>query len=141
MSFPTTPCSHRRARNRTMKALLATAAVALSSALATTGAQADPPPAGERAGQDETISVKGGYAKFHHHGEIVEVSDEVLDGRGLQAELLVGGTPGHVSDFTADGDPERLNLSLREGRSVSLQLCYTVDHQRDECSRWQTGYA
>jgi hypothetical protein len=71
MSFPTTPGSHRRAWTRTTRALLATAAVALSGAVATTGVQADPPPAGDRAGQDETISVTGGYAKFHHHGEIV----------------------------------------------------------------------
>jgi hypothetical protein len=140
MSFPTTPGSHRRARTRTMKALLATAADALSSALATPGAQADPPRAGERAGEDETISVKGGYAKFHHHGEIVEVSDEVLDGRGLRAYLVEVGTK-QVSDYTADGDPERMNLDIYEGAGVLLKLCYTVDHQRDQCSQSQKAIA
>jgi hypothetical protein len=60
MSFPTTPGPHRRARTRTTKALLAAAAVALSGALATTGADADQPPGGDRAGEDETISVKAG---------------------------------------------------------------------------------
>jgi hypothetical protein len=140
MSFPTTPGPLRRARTR-ITVLLAAAAVALTGALATTDAQAEQGSSRAHPSEDESISVAGGYVEFHAYGEIVEVSDEVLDGRGLQAEILVGGTPGRVSDFTADGDPERLNLSLREGRSVSLQLCYTVDGQRDECSRWQTGYA
>jgi hypothetical protein len=140
MIFPTTPGSLRRARTRTIKALLATAAVALSSTLATTGAHADQDPSGDRAGQDETITVEGGYVEFHHYGEIVEVSDEVLDGRGLRAYVLEVGTK-TVSDYTADGEPERLNLSIYEGAKVELKLCYTVDHQRDECSQRQVAIA
>jgi hypothetical protein len=123
-----------------MKALLATAAVALTAALGATGAQADQPPAGDRAGEDETISVKGGYTKFHHHGEIVEVSDEVLDGRGMRVYFLGVGTE-VVSDYVADGDPVSVNLSVPEGQRVELKLCYTVDHQRDQCSQRQSGIA
>jgi hypothetical protein len=122
-----------------MKALLVTAAVALSSALATTGAHADPPP--PLAGDDQAISVKGGYAEFQHYGEILEVSDGVLDGRGVRAYLGGVGSskvPDYqLSDYQANGDPVRMNLSLPERQRVVLRVCYTVDHERDQCSEWQ----
>lgn len=142
MDYPTTPGSPRRARPRTMRTLVAIAAVLLSGALATTGAEAEQGRDGRHPSENETISVKGGYVEFHHYGEIVEVSDEVLDGRGLRAYITVqGGRNGNLSDFTADDDPERLNLSIPEGRWVLLRLCYTIDHGDDECSRSQVGYA
>jgi hypothetical protein len=142
MSFPTTPGSRRRARTRNMKALLATIAVALSSYPATVDAQGKQDASKAHPSENEAISVKGGYVEFHHYGEIIEVSDEVLDGRGMRAYITVqGGAKGVLSDFTADDDPERLNLSIPEGRWVILRLCYTIDHADDECSRSQVGYA
>ena len=122
-------------RARTLAAMLA---IALSSGLATPGAQADPPPP---PGKDQTISVKGGYAEFRHYGEILEVSDGVLDGRGVRAEFGgVGDSEGpnyELSDYQADGDPLRMNLDLPENQRVALRVCYTVDHERDQCSNWQ----
>ncbi|MBS1880255.1 MAG: hypothetical protein JST31_12125 [Actinobacteria bacterium] len=136
MSRPPGRRRRANARARSVWTLLATA-VALSGAAMIPAAQAAPAP----AGTDQTIAVKGGYAEFRHHGEILEVNDGVLDGRGVRAEL--GGVASsqvgsyRVSDYEADGRPVRVNLSLPEHRRVVLRICYTVGHQRDQCSEWQ----
>lgn len=141
MMFPTTTDSRRGARVRSTKTSLATAAVVLSGVLTTAGAQAAPPPPPPPPGEDETISVHGGYAEFHHYGEILEVNDGVLDGRGVRMEFGGEGRSEvgnyELSDYEADGEPVRRNLSLPEHERVVLRVCYTVDHQRDECSEWQ----
>lgn len=141
MTFPTTPGSLRRARARSMKTLFAIAAVALAGALATTGALAKQNP-DPLAGENETIAVKGGYAQFRHHGDILEVNDGVLDGRGVRAEF--GGEASadvpddiELSDYKANGHPVKTSLSLTEREWVVLRICYTVDHERDQCSEWQ----
>jgi hypothetical protein len=122
-----------------MKALLAIAAVALGGALATPGAQAE-----ELPGKDQSIYVKGGYAEFHHYGEILEVSDGILNGRGVRAYLSGVGDSKvgnhQVSDYQANGRPVRLNLSLPERQKVVLRVCYTIDHKRDQCSDWQLAF-
>jgi hypothetical protein len=122
-----------------MKALVATAVLALGVAAAAPGAHAAPP----RPGENQTISVKGGYAEFRHYGEILEVNDGALDGRGVRVEF---GGLGHsdvpnysLSDYRADGEPLRMNLDLPEHKRVVLRVCYTIDHERDACSGWQTA--
>lgn len=140
MSFPTTPGSLRGARPW-IPALLAAAALALSGALATTGVQAKQGP-DPLDGEDETIAVKGGYAEFRHEGDVLEVNDGVLDGRGVRAEF--GGEASadvpddiELSDYKANGHPVKRSLSLPERAWVVLRVCYTVDHERDQCSDWQ----
>jgi hypothetical protein len=141
MNLPTTPGSQRRARTRTAQALLATAAVALTSAVTTGGAHAGDHPSGIRPGKDQSISVKGGYAEFRHYGDILEVSDGVLDGRGVRVEfggVDDNGVPNEeFGDYRANGVPVRRNLSLPEHRNVVLRICYTVDREIDQCSGWQ----
>lgn len=137
MTFPTTLGSHARAR--CMNTLLAIAAVALSGVLMTADAQAAPPP--PPAGEDETISVQGGYAEFHNYGDILEVSDGVLNGRGVRMEFGgLGSSPirdYQLSDYEADGEPVKMNLDLLEHQRVVMRVCYTVDHLSTYCSEWQ----
>ena len=140
MSFPTTPGSLRRARTP-IAALLAIAGIALVGALTASSVSAESGP-GTRPhpGEDETIKVAGGYLKFHHYGEIVEVNDTVLDGRGLRGFVLANGSK-TVTDRVADDVPVRRNFSIHEGSGVLLTLCYTHDGKTGECSQSQRAYA
>jgi hypothetical protein len=126
-------------------AVLATAGIALAVALAATNANADPP-SGTRphAGEDEAIKVAGGYLKFSHHGEILEVKDTRLDGHGLRGFIVDIDEEDHpvsVADRITDDEPEYLNRSFPEGDEVHLKLCYTTDGECVEWSRWQTAFA
>jgi hypothetical protein len=127
MPIPTTPGRLRRARTRITRTLLAATAtvatVTLSAAAAPSGAGAEPPPDGHRAGEDERIRAAGGTAWFSHHDEIVKVDDTRRDGLGVRAYFAGIGTS-IVTDRGAGGKPESLDLSVPEGQKVLLKLCY-----------------
>ena len=138
-----TTLARSTARALRLAAILSAAAVALTGALGATGAGADVPPpdgGGPRLGQDERISTKRGTVTFTHHGEIVKAFDKRRDGHGVRAIIVEHGSF-EVTDYVADDHAVSMNRSIREGSKVQLRLCYTVDHQIEQCSRPQEAIA
>jgi hypothetical protein len=141
MTIPTTPGSLRCAPTR-ITAVLAAAAVALIGVMTATSAKADTDPGTHHhPGENERIEVQGGFASFHHHGEILTVQDLRKDGLGMKACLLEVGTR-CVEDRGVGGGPKHRNLDIYEGAGVLLYLCYiNPDGSQGDCSSMQKAYA
>lgn len=96
------------------------------------------------AGSDERIDVKYGYARFEAHGEKLVAGDIYKDGKGVRARLgwedSSGPHTASVIDTSAGYESSR-NLSIAEGTTVYLQLCYTRDGQDLSCTRVQAAEA
>jgi hypothetical protein len=96
------------------------------------------------AGSDERIDVKYGYATFRSDGDRLAAGDIWADGRGVRARLTWvrrGKTKrASVLDGSAGYESAR-HLSIREGTTVYLQLCYTNDGKDLNCTRAQKAEA
>jgi hypothetical protein len=97
------------------------------------------------AGENEQISTEGGSVVFTHRGEILLAEDERRDGYGVGAFLTwnddFGGHQAKVVDGHAGGRPARRNLSLPEGTTVWLEICYTKHGRGVKCSLTQRAEA
>jgi hypothetical protein len=92
---------------------------------------------------DERIDGKYGFVKFQSRGEILRAADIIPDGYGVRAYLRwKGGNSASAWDTKGvDHDPDKRNLSIREGTTVSLTMCYTRNGVDVLCSDYQLGTA
>ena len=97
------------------------------------------------AGSDESIETDKGLVAFDHHGEWLWACDTWYDGRGVRAYLHWSSTESaKVTDTTSYGGAslcEAINLSIPEGTTVWLQMCYTDNGVDVECSNSQRAEA
>jgi hypothetical protein len=96
------------------------------------------------AGSDERIDVKYGYARFDSHGETLAAGDIHKDGIGVRARLgwEDASGPHTVSVIdTFEGYESSKDLSIPEGTTVYLQLCYVRGSQDLNCTRVQAAEA
>jgi hypothetical protein len=122
--------------------------VAVSAALALTVFAVSAPAA--LAGKSQSIDTKGGFVSFNHVDEYLYVDDERGEGWSVVAELKLrdGAVPiSRVTDGDgANGNPNRDDLSFREGTDLSLRMCYedrlpTGAAIVISCSGWQNAEA
>ena len=97
------------------------------------------------AGQDEAIETDKGEVYFDHHGEWLTACDTWYDGRGVRAYLHWSSTESaSVTDTSSYGGAtlcEGTNLSIPEGTTVWLQMCYTNNLIDVRCSDSQRAEA
>jgi hypothetical protein len=126
---------HLRATGR------AVAGIAVVSAALLVGA----PPA--HAGGDASITVSGGKATFKNYGEILTAEDSRKDGRCVRAHLTwIGAGPNApvlhgTATACGSGTSDKTNLSIGEGKDVSLEVCYVGGGRPDQCSDRVDGTA
>lgn len=117
-------------------ALASTAALTLT---ATTVAQAHADE-GE-GGKPQRISTARGMAHFYNIGETIEARDFAKDGYGIRAHLFWAGG-NHASVWAGGkGEVKTKDISVPEGTTVYLQLCYTDGGKDFQCSKTQKGRA
>ena len=96
------------------------------------------------AGSNERIDVRYGYVTFDSEGERLAAGDLWPDGRGVRAKLtwFEDGVK-HIEAVTdgSEGLESSRNLSIPEGTTVFLQLCYTRDGVDDTCTKSQRAEA
>jgi hypothetical protein len=97
------------------------------------------------AGSDERIDVRYGYVRFEAHGDELTAGDIWADHRGVRARLGWEDEDGRprtatITDTSAGYERSR-NLSIKEGTTVYLQLCYTRGGKDDGCTRVQKAEA
>jgi hypothetical protein len=92
------------------------------------------------AQSDARIDGKYGYVTFQANGEIIEAADIWEDGYGVRAILRWEGGSAHVNDYGGLYGKSR-NLSIREGTTVYLTLCYTNNGKAFNCSDPERGEA
>jgi hypothetical protein len=92
------------------------------------------------AGENEKIKVKGGSVFFFHEGDLLVAYDRVPDNLGVRAYLLYANRGVQVTDV-AGGPPVSDQLSIREGTTVYLVVCYTRQGKDVQCSGAQTAVA
>jgi hypothetical protein len=98
------------------------------------------------AGEDEKIRVSGGEVEFNHRDEFLWAIDLRLDGYGVRAYVTwkdsVGGRhKAPATDPNPDPPGQLENLSIPEGTTVWLQVCYTRHGADANCSRHQRAEA
>jgi hypothetical protein len=94
------------------------------------------------AGSDESIKTNRGLAAFNDSSEIVTANDTKGDGFGIQAFLFWNGRSVTVTDGNgANNSPNTKNLSIPEGTTVKLKLCYVDNGVVKKCSRAQRATA
>lgn len=102
------------------------------------------------AGQSQGIDTKGGYVSFNERDEILFATDERRDGYSVTADLMLrdGVVPIAVvrDGDGANGNPSTDDLSLREGKDLSLRMCYEDRLPNGSlitisCSLWQNAEA
>lgn len=122
--------------SRTVRAL----ALASVAALTITATAAVPAQAAEgEGGKPQRISTARGMAHFYNIGETIEARDFKKDGYGVRAHLFWEG--GNHASVWAGGKGEVVtkDISIPEGTTVSLQLCYTDGGKDFQCSKTQKG--
>jgi hypothetical protein len=112
--------------------------IAITGALALTLFALSVPAAS--AGENEEIVVKGGWAAFKHKDEILLARDNLGDHLGVRAHLLWDGRAAHVTDASGGSTAGR-NLSIPEGTTVWLVVCYTRHGEDVQCSGAQKAEA
>jgi hypothetical protein len=137
----TTPGMLRRARSSS-PAISRRLAITGALALALVGVSV---PAAS-AGEDEKILVSGGEVEFDHRGEFLWAIDLRLDGYGVRAYVTwKDGVGGRHKAPATDPDPDPPgqleNLSIPEGTTVWLKVCYTRQSADARCSRQQRAEA
>jgi len=132
MDIPTTPGTTHRGR---------LAAAVLALALLVFGLSA--PDA--LAGTNQAIQTEKGSVYFDHYGEYLTACDKKYDGQGVRAYLYWSSTKtGKVTDYDSYGGEtlcEGVNLSIPEGTTVWLQMCYTDNKVDVKCSKTQRAEA
>jgi hypothetical protein len=96
------------------------------------------------AGSDERIDVKYGYARFDSDGEKLAAGDIHKDGIGVRARLGWEDENGPHTVSVVDtfaGYESSKNLSIAEGTTVYLQLCYVRGSQDLNCTRVRAAEA
>jgi hypothetical protein len=100
------------------------------------------------AGQSQSISGERGHVRFDDYGEILTAfAGPYAGGRGVRAYLTWTHQGSHKVSVTAlqgaDGTgKERKNLTIPEGTTVWLRMCYTNLSDEDyKCSRRQRAVA
>ncbi|HWK29986.1 MAG TPA: hypothetical protein VNS09_25680 [Solirubrobacter sp.] len=100
------------------------------------------------AGQSQSIETERGSVRFEHYGEILTAyAGPYAGGRGIRAYLdwtdrgrkhaVVTALQGAGGTGTASK-----NLSIREGTTVYLRMCYTnLQNEDTRCSKRQRGVA
>jgi hypothetical protein len=118
------------------RALSRRAALAVALALAVMGLVAG----AASAQSPERIDGKYGYVTFDPEGDVVEATDIWDDGYGVRARLKWEGGSGSVTDYSGlYGKSKR--LSIPEGTTVYLTMCYTNNGHAFNCSEPQSGEA
>jgi len=137
MTIPTTPGTPARARTpiatiiRRIAAISALAVTAFGLSVATAS-----------AGEPQQIRTNGGTVVFDDLGELVVAKDKRADGLSVMANLAWGKASATVVDDSgASGAGETGNLSIPEGTTVWLIMCYEVDGITVKCSDSQRGVA
>lgn len=118
------------------------ATAALSIAAASTLSWVGAPAAS--ASSDERIDVKYGYVKFEAAGEKLTAGDIWGDGYGVRARLGWETSKGPKTAWVIDtsaGYESTKDLSIREGTTVYLQLCYTRHGADVKCTRSKAAEA
>jgi hypothetical protein len=116
--------------------------VAVTGALGLIASGASAPVAS--AGSDERIDVKYGYARFDSDGEKLAAGDIHKDGIGVRARLGWEDENGPHTVSVVDtfaGYESSKNLSIAEGTTVYLQLCYVRGNEDLNCTRVQAAEA
>jgi uncharacterized protein involved in outer membrane biogenesis len=99
------------------------------------------------AGSNESIKTKGGVITFKHRDEEITAEDTRRDGLGVQAVLAWTDRSGNnqtkwVIDATGDDEFSKFkDLSIREGTTVHLTMCYVNKWGPTQCSRTQSAKA
>jgi hypothetical protein len=100
------------------------------------------------AGQSQLIEGQYGSVTFDHYGEILTAyAGPYAGGRGVRAYLEWTDQGSHKTSVTAlEGaggtGKKSKNLSIREGTTVYLRMCYTNLQNEDyKCSKRQKGVA
>jgi hypothetical protein len=96
------------------------------------------------AGSPESIHTDGGYVSFYDIDEELTASDSRGEGWGVRAKLKWGekGYETVTDDQGAGGRPVDEDLTIREGTTVYLKMCYTNNGKDVKCSNgWQEGTA
>lgn len=96
------------------------------------------------AGSDERIDARYGYVRFDSDGDTIVAGDIFKDGYGIRARLgwetSDGPRTASVVDTFAGYESSR-SLSIAEGTTVYLQLCYVRGSKDVSCSRVQAAEA
>ena len=93
------------------------------------------------AGVPQQIRTHGGHAVFDDLGELLVVKDTRADGLSVMANLNWGSGTATVTDSGPGGSGTTRNLSIPEGRTVYLLMCYEVGGVTVKCSKVQRGVA
>jgi len=93
------------------------------------------------AGEPQQIRTHGGHAVFDDLGELLVVNDRRADGLSVMANLTWNNQTVTVTDSGPAGGGTTRNLSIREGTTVWLIMCYEVGGVTVKCSRSQRGVA
>jgi len=93
------------------------------------------------AGVPQQIRTHGGHAVFDDLGELLVVKDKRADGLSVMANLTWSNQTVTVTDSGPGGGGQTRNLSIREGTTVWLVMCYHVGGTIVKCSRVQRGVA
>ncbi|MEU4495578.1 hypothetical protein OG729_38510 [Streptomyces sp. NBC_00210] len=115
-------------------------ALAATAALAMTGICASTSMAAEAMGATAVIRTSRSAAYWYHGTNTLHVGDYKADGIGARAYLTWGGNK--VSVYAnGENKGQDKHLSIREGTTVWLQLCYTREGKNYQCSATKKGVA
>ncbi len=105
-------------------------------------------PATASAGESEMIETQYGSVVFEHYGEILTANvGPYAGGRGVRAYLdWTDGAAKKASVLALPGatgvGSKSKNLSIREGTTVYLRMCYTnIQTEDTQCSKRQRAVA
>ncbi len=123
--------------HRTLRATARRIAVAGTLALTALGLSAS----AASAGVPQQIRTHGGHAVFDDLGELLVVKDTRADGLSVMANLTWSDGTATVTDSGPGGSGQTRNLSIPEGTTVHLLMCYEVGGVTVKCSDVQRGVA
>ena len=100
------------------------------------------------AGESEMIEGERGFVSFDHYGEVLTAfAGPYAGGRGVRAYLEwtdEGEKKARVTALQGTGGTgkETKNLTIREGTTVYLRMCYTnLSNEDYKCSKRQRAVA
>ena len=128
---------HEIARRTTLRSILRRIAGAGALILTVLGASAS----AASAGTPQQIRTHGGHAVFDDLGELLVVEDVRADGLSVMANLTWRDGTATVRDSGPAGNGTTRNLSICEGTTVWLIMCYEVGGVTVKCSGSQRGVA